>query len=217
MSDSALHTRGKLSSSVLLWASWVAASTAAILLGFAILYLSIFLAQAVIPGVNEDRVFGYIMFPVLAALLGILQWVVLRKRMARAGWWVAATAGGLLVGRAAAGGCAQVAGRVLGRDYYVGQMLLPFDAIIVGLSLGLAQIPVLRQHIRGWVLWVLLSALGWLALGLVMGVSIDRTADMVALGAIPAAFSGLALLWLWRAETGEGASSPSPGVVNERK
>jgi len=216
MSDSALHTRGKLSSSVLLWASWVAASTAAILLGFAILYLSIFLAKAVIPGVNEDRVFGYIMFPVLAALLGILQWVVLRKRMARAGWWVAATAGGLLVGGAVAGGFAQIAGRVLGRNVYGGQSLLALYAI-VGFSLGLAQIPVLRRHIRGWVLWVLLSALGWLALGLVMGVSIDRTADMVALGAIPAAFSGLALLWLWRAETGEGASSPSPGVVNERK
>jgi hypothetical protein len=208
MSDTALHNRGKLSSNALLWASWVAASTAAILLSFVILYLSIFLAKAVVPGVNEDRVFGYLMFPVLAALLGIMQWLVLRKRMARAGWWVAATAGGLLVGIAAAGGFAQVAGRVLGRDYYVGEMGLPFNAI-VGLSLGLAQAPVLRRHIRGWFLWVLITVLGYLALGLVMGVSMDPIADMVAVGAIPAAFSGLALLWLWRAEGGNGASSPN--------
>lgn len=207
MSDTALHNRGKLSSNALLWASWVGASTAAILLSFVILYLSIFLAKAVVPGVNEDRVFGYLMFPVLAALLGIMQWLVLRGRMARAGWWVAATAGGLLVGLAAAGGFARVAGRALGHDLYVGQGLLAIYAII-GLSLGLAQAPVLHPYIRGWFLWVLLSALGWLALGLVMGVSIDRTADIVALGAIPAAFSGLALLWLWRAEGGNGASRP---------
>ena len=205
MSDTALHNRGRLSSNALLWASWVGVSTAAITLGFAILYLSIFLATVVAPGVNEDRVFGSIMLPVLAVLLGAMQWVVLRKRMARAGWWVAATAGGLLVGIAAAGGFAQVAGRVLGRDYYVGQILLPFYAI-VGLSLGLAQASVLRRHIRGWFLWVLITVLGWLALGLVMGVSIDRIADMVALGAIPAAFSGLALLLLWQAEGGDGAS-----------
>jgi hypothetical protein len=53
----------------LFWLSWVVASTAAILLGFGIIYASIFLAKAILPGTNEDRLMGGLMFPVLATVL----------------------------------------------------------------------------------------------------------------------------------------------------
>jgi hypothetical protein len=56
---------------------WVIASTAAILLSFVVLYGLIFIATAISPSINEDRLFGGIMFPVLATLLGVLQWLVL--------------------------------------------------------------------------------------------------------------------------------------------
>ena len=82
----------------LFWLSWVAASTAAILLGFGIMYALIFLAKAVLPGINEDRIFGSLMFPVLATVLGALQWVVLRRRIPRSGWWILVTGVGMLVG-----------------------------------------------------------------------------------------------------------------------
>jgi len=45
---------------------------------------------------------------------------------------------------------------------------------------------------------VLASTFGWFILSLVIGKSVDRTTDIVALGAIPAALTGLALLWQWQ-------------------
>jgi len=62
---------------------------------------------------------------------------------------------------------------------------------------GVLQLPVLYRHIRWSLLWIAASAGGWLTLGLAIGKSIDRTPDILALGAIPAAFTGLALAWLW--------------------
>jgi hypothetical protein len=59
------------------------------------------------------------------------------------------------------------------------------------------QLPVLYRYIRWPPLWILASAAGWLTLGLVIGKSIDRNSDIFALGALPAAFTGLALAWLW--------------------
>lgn len=52
------------------------------------------------------------------------------------------------------------------------------------------------RHIRRPPLWIFASAIGWLALYLVIGKSIDRTLHMIALGAVPAMVTGLALLWL---------------------
>ena len=70
---------------LLFWLSWVVASTAAILLAFGIICASIFLANAVVPGTNEDRLAGGLMFPVLGTLLGAMQWLVLRTRIPKSG------------------------------------------------------------------------------------------------------------------------------------
>ncbi len=68
--------------------AWVAASTAAILLGFVLLYVLIFAAKVVAPGINEDRLMGWALFPVLGMALGAAQWIILRRRLPRAGWWI---------------------------------------------------------------------------------------------------------------------------------
>jgi phosphatidylserine synthase len=78
------------------------------------------------------------------------------------------------------------------------QYVSPVVLTVFGLMLGLAQLIVLHRYIRQPHWWVLASALGWFMLSLIIGESIDRTTDIVALGAIPAALTGLALLWQWQ-------------------
>jgi hypothetical protein len=40
--------------------------------------------------------------------------------------------------------------------------------------------------------------IGWFILGLIVDISIDRTSDIIAVGAIPAIFTGFGLIWLMR-------------------
>jgi hypothetical protein len=139
------------------------------------------------------------MFPFLATVLGALQWLVLRTRIPRAGWWVLATGVGTLAAMALAGGLVQAIGNAAGRGSYweSGPDLLALYGLI-GLFLALAQLPVLWRRVRGLAFWPLVGIVGWLALGLIMGKSIDRLTDVLALGAVPAAFTGLGLIWLTR-------------------
>lgn len=187
----------KLTNKLITWLIWVIASTAAILVAFVILYASIFIVKAIVPGANEDRFMGLLMFPVMSVSLGFFQWLVLRTRIPGAGWWVLATGLGLLVAIVLAGILTQTLSRVMGPGWRwdsMPEILILYGSI--GLLLALAQLPVLWKHMRLAGVWPLLGIAGWLALGVLMGKSIDRTSDILALGAVPAAFSGLGLLWL---------------------
>ncbi len=183
----------------LFWLGWVAASEIGILLAVGAMVGSIFVAKATVTGVNEDRLAGVLLFPIVGASLGASQWAVLRTRISKAGWWILTTVVGLLGGVVLGGGAVQALSYVTGRpwDWDFGPNLLALYAII-GFSLGLVQLPVLRPHITGSAVWLLASMAGWLTLGLIIGKSIDRTSDILALGPVPAAFTGLALLWLLR-------------------
>lgn len=201
MDNPTLHDTRTGSPDWLFWLSWVAVSTAAILLGSVILYAMIFIAKAVLPDINEDRLFGGLMFPVLAIMLGLCQWFVLRTRISKSGWWILATAAGLLVGIALAGGVVQAIRHITGRQWdWEFQPGILVIYLLVGLSFALAQLPILwrHMHISGFVIWLLASIIGWLVLGFIIGKSIDRTSDVFALGAVPAVFTGFGLLWITR-------------------
>ena len=126
-----------------LWGWWVLASTVGFILGFVVAKATF--GSGALAGIVDG------------ASLGIAQWLVLRRYIARAGWWVLASIVGLAVGFGVcaavrfAGGFAEdvgfaMAGAVAGT--------------VIGASLGIAQWLVLRRHIAraGW--WVLASAVG---------------------------------------------------------
>ena len=190
-----------------LWFCWVLANTVGICLGSASLFALIAAAKILVPGVNEDRLFGGAMLPVLVAFLAISQWIVLRRHV-KLEWWVVATglgaAGGL--GLAIAGTKAATA--LLGQQMDV-RLAGPIAMTLGGFDLALAQWVVLRHLIRasGW--WVLASVLGYLSLALLIGESIDRTTDMVAVGAVPAVFAGVALALLWKQPAPQPTNKPA--------
>ena len=138
-----------------LWWQWVLVSTLGWLLGWTLVH------QVVI-----------------GAVIGIAQWLVLRRLVSRAGWWILASTVGWAVGAAV-----------------VTLVFPPQPGVLAGAVLGamtgLAQWFVLRRWVRqaGW--WVLISALGW-AIGLigVLGASLA--------GAVVGAVTGIALELLLR-------------------
>jgi hypothetical protein len=183
----------------MLWLMWVIASTAAVWVSFGVLFGLIIIATSIFPNINEDRMFGYIMFPVTAAILGVFQWLILRKWIPRSGWWILATIIGLVGGITLVGGADQALSHITGQAW-IGDLRpgLLTEYLLIGLLLALAQLPILWRHFRGTIIWLLSSMIGWLVLGLIVGESIDRTSDIFAVGVIPALFTGFALIWLIR-------------------
>jgi hypothetical protein len=171
--------------------AWIGLSAAAVMVGMAVSYALIFAANGVIPGFNEDRFMGMALFAILGAFIGAAQWLILRGRAPRAGWWIVATAAGLWLGTF-------LAFRISGMRQPIEPFQLLLGGAVTGFILALVQLTVLRPPRRGAIIWLLAGALGWLALTLVTGESLDRTTDLLALGALPAAISGLALAWFWR-------------------
>ena len=95
MDNSIISTPRNYKNDLKFWLTWVVASIAAILLSSVVLYSLIIIASAISPKLNEDRAFGVLMFPVIATMFGVLQWLVLRKRIPKSGWWILATIIGL--------------------------------------------------------------------------------------------------------------------------
>jgi len=91
-----------------------------------------------------------VIFGLIGAGLGTMQWLVLRSLFSQAGWWaVASTVGGAIVGVGAAS---------LSSKMEVG-LIIAYG--LSGAILGMLQWIVLRrQTSRAW-LWILASPLGW--------------------------------------------------------
>lgn len=149
-----------------------------------------------------------------AALVGVMQWVVLRRQLSRVGWWVLATTVGLALGTVAA----LFAGASGQRGIPFPASLAPFGALI-GAVVGLMQWRILRRQVAraGW--WVLASgvafSLGLSTLAVWMGLSgttvegrsvrgnevlliVSFAAWGGAVGTAVGASTGATLIWLLR-------------------
>ena len=109
-------------------------------------------------------------------IMGMAQWLVLRARIRRAGWWIIASAVGWVVGLAVITVASpSAAGAVFGA--------------VLGATTGTAQWLVLRLSVyqAGW--WIVISILGW-ALGPIFGATL--------VGGIVGAVTGVSLELLVR-------------------
>ena len=129
---------------------------------------------------------------------GVLQWLVLRQRMARAAWWIVASlvsgivAGGVIYG---VGGDAGFSAEVA-RDLDVGWVV---EAGLYGVVLGMLQWLVLRGQVALSGLWVLASTVGWIVGDPVCSSLMDFGAlSWVVFGAVYSAITGIVLVWLLR-------------------
>ena len=176
------------------WLLWVGANALAFaavwLLSFALLAL----AKILFGPLNEDRILGYIVLPLAVLLPVLLQWLVLRHLFRPAAPWIAASIAGwasvVVVGIVTTRVSVEFMQMILGAGF------LPLAFALLGLMLGAAQWLVLRQHAARASWYVLASALGWPALILVIGPTINNLAEMTAIGLVPALFTGAALAYM---------------------
>ena len=139
---------------------WVLAST----VGIVIIYATLGLAQFVF---YMDRLELAGVGAVAGAVAGIMQWLVLRRRISRAGWWVLVSAIGWAMGSI-----------VFFYSYY--RYTFWSGLVVAGAVVGIMQWLVLRRHISqaGW--WILASAGGVVAglavfpYGIITGIVLTR-------------------------------------------
>jgi len=159
--------------------AWVLATLAGVVIG--ILSILTLVSGLALAGASTLLV-GSIGGAALGASLGIAQWLVLRRHIRSAGWWVVASTVGGIAGVALGMLLSDALGPLIGvaldgaaRPRASDPRLLLSRAVagagvgaVIGLALGGAQWLVLRQHVRsaGW--WIGVSGFGWM-IGLSIG------------------------------------------------
>jgi hypothetical protein len=173
---------------------------------------------------------------VLGGVTGVTQWLVLRQRIRKAGWWILASVlgygTGFWLGRVAADSAV---------PFFIGWGRIEWLAIagaVWGTTAGVAQWLILRQRIQkaGW--WVLASATGltiglpvlalkwwvgvwpvyWWGLGAsVAHVRISWIVGWTMAGAIYGTITGLALAWLAGKPNDSAKSNLRPQPARRRQ
>jgi hypothetical protein len=167
------------------WAGWGLA-----LIGFPLGGLA---ATALVGGVTTP-LDGALGGAATGAVLGLTQWLALRRRLALTPWWIAATAAGMGAGLAL--GIALLGSATAGS-------MLPLRGLVTGAGIGIAQFVLLRGSSTRAPVWPLVVACGW-ALGWLVtrAVGVDLTANWSVFGSSGALtfqlLTGLALAWILR-------------------
>ena len=135
---------------------------------------------------------------VVGAGQGTVQWLMLRKQISGAGWWIAATMLGfglsIITFVPLEMGIASLK-HAVGPD----SLILSFlTGLGLGTVIGTAQWLVLRRHVSGAGWWVLASGLGYA--GGLIGVSLNwnEVADLLLGWLAYGGITGLAIVWLLR-------------------
>ena len=178
-----------------MWLEWTLATAFGMLLGF---LPSIVLVNLM------DLAFARFIVPLFAGfLVGLAQWVVLRKYVNEVADWVLAAGASWAVGYAL--GLLIMNGLTgTGLDGFVGYILF-------GVIVALVQWPILRREIPNVWMWVLANVIGWTAGFYLSQISLDLffndpVIDPIAStsvlsgvsGLVAGAITGLALIWIVR-------------------
>lgn len=165
---------------------WVLATTVGWVVGFAICEAF----KAFLESITADGA-------VIGISVGIGQWLALKGRINRAGWWILASIIGFAAGKAVGDAFAQAVPGAVG---------FGLSGAAIGASVGIAQWFVLRRHVVLAEWWVLASVLAWAVGGGIIRVADEAvggpsgTAYVIgAAGAAAAgAMTGASLVWLLR-------------------
>jgi len=182
----------------LFYPGWVALSAISIPIAWSITWAIVSRIVQVVGGriqvagqshITEDFIGAYVLLPMLGLLIGVLQYLLLRRYLPRMVWWIPATVLGwalpLLLGLASVGWLPALA------IDPVWSGALGFA--LIGASIGVCQWLVLRRRIHRATLWVLASILGWGMSGLVSGETISSQLDVIALALLPP--TAVSLAW----------------------
>ncbi len=157
-----------------------------IILRLIILFVGDYVYVGGVRHITEDYLASFVYFPVAGVTIGLLQYALLRRYLARMGWWVAATVGGWLVG--------QLVLMTPGWLHWDSQ-LATFDMALIamGACIGAGQWLLLRRRLpnAGW--WIAANVAGWSLLTLI---SVGNGLGMFSLwivGVVPACATAVAL------------------------
>lgn len=167
------------------WAGWGAA-----FLGFPISGLAGLGLAGEVTGLPQALVGG----ATTGAVLGLAQWLVLRRHLPLTPWWMIITAAGMAVGLASGVG-------LFGIDTTGSTLAL--RGLVTGAGIGIAQYFALKAFSSRAPIWPLVVAFGWAAGWLVTrAAGVDLTPNFTVFGAAGALtfqlLSGLALAWILR-------------------
>ncbi len=144
---------------------------------------------------------GFIQGALTGLVIGTIQWLVLRRLISRAGWWILATCWGIAVAHAVG-------------DSAPAPITLWVLALLCGAVIGSLQWLILRQLTSRAVLWVAANIVGWY-LGLTLGMALAESTGLMALtgpdgwvkqhsvvgsitGIVIGVITGILLTWLVR-------------------
>lgn len=190
-----MHELKSISSGWYTWIGWVLASAIGAAIGFAIaVNLLDSLSRNISSALNEVLIFGLIL-----AGMGTMQWLVLRSQISQAGWWIlASSVSGIVLGFMATLFSTRVE-----VNEFIGMSLF-------GIMLVVPQWLVLRRQLSHSWLWLIASPMGWtlgyLAVMVLGGTSIwpetTETTGLIlgfaVIGAVVGMITGLFLIWLLR-------------------
>lgn len=130
---------------------------------------------ATVSSIVSDPLVPAISRIIVGALIGIVQWLILRRFVARAGWWILACSTGWVFGGMIGEKSFRIIYSILGETQmkFLGLPLSALVSAIVGWALNGATVGgiqwfVLRQKIKKIRVWVLACSFGW-ALGGIIG------------------------------------------------
>ncbi len=156
----------KFDKNSMFWFKWLVNTATVFIFGILISFALAFLIISVLETfINEAlaHAIGYgFLGGGIGALIGLVQWKLLRKKIAISAYWILAGAGGLFISELVAG----IALWAIGSDRdieFEGQGLLIYVLIytIGGALAGLLQRPLLGKNYIVTKIWVYTSALGW--------------------------------------------------------
>ncbi len=197
--------------------AWIVLSAISILIGFVISLVILKAITAMVGGwievagqrhITEDFLGLYVWLPSIGVCTGVLQYLLLRRYLPRAGWWIPATFLGWTMPMYAIG-LATIFLIPRLESGLLGSILL--GVIFIGGPLGLGQWLVLRGNVPHAIWWILFNLLGWGLAGAIVAPTISTTPDVVAMTVVPPVAASAAW-WLMLdrfAGSADGLSNPS--------